>query len=88
MRNIAFRASSEDEAAELHSAIQRNIRADPDRPRNLLVIVNPYGGAREAMQLWTKKVEPVFSLAGVKAVVQVTERQVRGKRGRGKAVRS
>ena len=40
------------------------IRTETQRPTNLLVIINPFGGARKARKIWRKKAEPVFLLAG------------------------
>ena len=40
------------------------IRTESQRPTNLLVILNPFGGARRARKIWRKKAQPVFSLAG------------------------
>ena len=41
------------------------IRTETQRPTNLLVIINPFGGARKACKIWRKKAQPVFLLAGV-----------------------
>ena len=46
------------------------IGLEMDRPRRLLVIINPYGGAKQAMDTWEKIVEPIFQNAG--AVVPST----------------
>ena len=40
------------------------IRTETQRPTNLLVIINPFGGAGKARNIWRKKAEPVFLLAG------------------------
>lgn len=40
------------------------MRAQPHRPRRLLVIVNPYGGRRRAKSLWQTMVAPMMSKAG------------------------
>ncbi|XP_043229781.1 ceramide kinase-like isoform X1 [Amphibalanus amphitrite] len=43
------------------------------RPRRLLVIINPTCGSRKAPNIYTKKVQPIFTLAGVQTeVVQTT----------------
>ena len=44
--------------------LQAALQALPDRPRRLLVIVNPFGGAKEAMRTWEHSVAPVFAHAG------------------------
>ncbi len=38
-----------------------------DRPRNMLVLINPFGGARKALQVWQNVAEPVFQLTGAQA---------------------
>ena len=40
------------------------LRTESQRPTNLLVIINPFGGARKAHKIWRKKAQPVFLLAG------------------------
>ena len=40
------------------------LRTESQRPTNLLVILNPYGGACKARKIWRKKAQPVFLLAG------------------------
>jgi ceramide kinase len=44
------------------------------RPRTLLVLLNPYGGARKARSVWRDIALPVFELAGIKCVTVETER--------------
>lgn len=41
-------------------------KAFVNRPRNLLVIVNPWGGAKRAVPIWRIIALPVFQLAGTK----------------------
>jgi hypothetical protein len=45
-------------------AVNAAVAAQPRRPRRLLVIVNPYGGARQARALYQSVVRPVFAKAG------------------------
>lgn len=35
------------------------------RPRKLLLFVNPYGGKKNALQLYEKYAKPIFQLANV-----------------------
>lgn len=46
------------------------------RPRNLLVVVNPYSGCRRAKQVWDAAVLPVFDKARIKYNVVETAGQV------------
>lgn len=43
------------------------------RPRNVLVLINPFGGKRQSQQLYDNIVAPVFEKAGIKAVVHRTK---------------
>ncbi|KAG2498764.1 hypothetical protein HYH03_003503 [Edaphochlamys debaryana] len=46
-------------------------------PRNLLVLVNPFSGARRARSVWERDVEPVFQKARIKSnVVDTTKQEV------------
>ncbi|XP_076441526.1 ceramide kinase-like protein [Babylonia areolata] len=44
------------------------------KPQKLLIIINPIGGKGTARQMFAKRVQPLFALAGVELVVKVTER--------------
>lgn len=68
-----------EEAREWHAAIAKALRVgcQPHRPKALLLVINPYGGARRADAVWRDVVEPILTLAGVKAVVHRTDRPVR-----------
>ena len=47
---------------------ERRLRAAlqqlPDRPRRLLVVINPYGGSQSARAVWDHTVHPIFDHAG------------------------
>ncbi|XP_023206050.1 ceramide kinase isoform X2 [Xiphophorus maculatus] len=45
-----------------------------NRPKNLLVYINPYGGKRRGERIYEQKVAPVFRRAGILTDVIVTER--------------
>lgn len=40
------------------------LRHAPQRPGALLVLVNPFGGARRARRTWRRTAEPIFEAAG------------------------
>ena len=40
------------------------IKLEMDRPRKLLIVINPFGGAKQAFKTWEEVVEPVFKTAG------------------------
>ncbi|XP_058809040.1 ceramide kinase isoform X2 [Phymastichus coffea] len=54
--------------------INNYLAALPQRPRKILLFVNPYGGKRKGLRIWEKRVAPLMQLAGVEAKVVVTER--------------
>ncbi|XP_030576327.1 ceramide kinase [Archocentrus centrarchus] len=45
-----------------------------NRPKSLLVYINPYGGKRHGKRIYEQKVAPMFRLAGISTSVIVTER--------------
>ncbi|XP_066997111.2 ceramide kinase [Anabrus simplex] len=52
----------------------RNYLNSLDRPKRLLLFVNPYGGKRKGIKIYEKHVKPLFSIAGMDANVMVTQR--------------
>jgi hypothetical protein len=45
--------------------IDAALRMQPQRPSMLLVVVNPFGGARRARRVWHRVAHPIFNSAGV-----------------------
>uniref|UniRef100_A0AAX7SKM3 DAGKc domain-containing protein n=1 Tax=Astatotilapia calliptera TaxID=8154 RepID=A0AAX7SKM3_ASTCA len=45
-----------------------------NRPKSLLVYINPFGGKRRGKRIYEQKVAPIFRLAGIATTVIVTER--------------
>ena len=45
----------------------------PQRPRRLLVFVNPFAGARRGKKIWDTVVRPVFDKAGIKCTAVETQ---------------
>uniref|UniRef100_A0AAY4D9X2 DAGKc domain-containing protein n=1 Tax=Denticeps clupeoides TaxID=299321 RepID=A0AAY4D9X2_9TELE len=54
--------------------IQEQLSLLTNRPKRLLVYVNPFGGKQRGRQIYEQKVAPVFSRAAISADVIVTER--------------
>jgi len=52
----------------------RNILTGFNRPKKLLIFINPVGGRKQASKIFQEKVNPLFLLAGIKQDVIVTER--------------
>ncbi|XP_064473230.1 ceramide kinase-like [Ornithodoros turicata] len=50
------------------TVLQRLI-AQLDRPRRLIVFVNPFGGRKKAPSIYLRKVAPIFKLAGISTEV-------------------
>ncbi|KAK6177295.1 hypothetical protein SNE40_015422 [Patella caerulea] len=48
---------------------------DQERPKRLLVFINPIGGKKRANKIYSEKVAPVFDIAGIYTEVIVTKRQ-------------
>ena len=46
-----------------------------NRPKRLLLFVNPYGGKRKGLKIYEKHVKPLFLVAGIEANVIITQRQ-------------
>ncbi|MCO5573970.1 hypothetical protein L7F22_027748 [Adiantum nelumboides] len=48
---------------------------EAERPKRLLVILNPFGGKKRAKELFQQHVEPLLSAAGVACTLQETQYQ-------------
>jgi ceramide kinase len=46
-----------------------------NRPKRLLLFVNPYGGKRKGLKIYEKQVKPLFVVAGIETNVIITQRQ-------------
>lgn len=51
-------------AADWAAVLRASMRKLTDRPRSLLVFLNPFGGARQAQAVWDKVACPIMLLAG------------------------
>ncbi|GAB4813613.1 hypothetical protein N2152v2_000659 [Parachlorella kessleri] len=63
-RQIVLETTSEELVLQWSQTINAAVAQQPRRPRHLLVIVNPYGGAKQARALYQSVVQPVFGKAG------------------------
>ena len=52
--------------------IRRRMGSNPQRPKSLLVLINPYGGSRKAAAVYEREVKPVFEKAGIRTTVRTT----------------
>ena len=68
---VVLQHSSLHAAAQWCSFLQRVMRVDMGRPRNLLVFVNPFGGKGRAKMIWEEKISNIFKISGIKSKVYI-----------------
>ena len=56
---------SADVVEEWAMRVNSAVRQSSHRPRDLLVLLNPFGGTRKAKEVWRDIAMPVFNLAGM-----------------------
>ncbi|XP_061770458.1 ceramide kinase isoform X1 [Nerophis ophidion] len=71
---MAFHCSDQDLCERWIQAINDQLSLQTDRPKSLLVYVNPFGGKRQGKCIYDQKVAPLFSRACISTDVIVTER--------------
>ncbi|XP_029902075.1 ceramide kinase isoform X2 [Myripristis murdjan] len=72
--DITFHCSSQALSQQWIQAINEQLSLLSDRPKSLLVYINPYGGKRRGKRIYEQKVAPLFHRASILADVIVTER--------------
>lgn len=73
---VVFESTSQEVVRGWERAINTRLQAMQERPRSLLVVINPYGGARAARKVWDRVSRAVFQQAGVRCKVVETQRQM------------
>ncbi|XP_014212641.1 ceramide kinase [Copidosoma floridanum] len=71
-------AMSHDDPRQIASWVKtiRNCLASfKNRPKKILLFVNPYGGKKKGLEIWEKQVQPLMTIAGIESKVVITERQ-------------
>nr|CAD7260302.1 unnamed protein product [Timema shepardi] len=53
--------------------IHNYINSFTKRPKRIMVFVNPYGGKKKGLQIYEKRVMPLFELAGVHTTITITQ---------------
>nr|CAD7393262.1 unnamed protein product [Timema cristinae] len=53
--------------------IHNYINSFTKRPKRIMVFVNPYGGKKKGLQIYEKRVKPLFELAGVHTTITITQ---------------
>ncbi|KAF7668282.1 hypothetical protein LDENG_00021570 [Lucifuga dentata] len=71
--DIIFHCSSQDLRQQWIQAINEQLSLLTNRPKSLLVYINPYGGKRRGKQIYEQKVAPLFRCTSISADVIVTE---------------
>eukprot|EP00298_Acanthocystis_sp_HF-20_P014567 c20821_g1_i2.p1 GENE.c20821_g1_i2~~c20821_g1_i2.p1 ORF type:complete len:457 (+),score=161.56 c20821_g1_i2:37-1371(+) len=73
LKKLNFEFESAQSAENWSQSIKSAIPFRSQRPKNLLVFINPYGGKRRAVKIWNG-VEPIFKVAGIEVEVILTQR--------------
>ncbi|XP_016147285.1 ceramide kinase-like [Sinocyclocheilus grahami] len=72
--NVTFHCSEHSMCLLWVQTIREQLALLTNRPKNLLVYINPYGGKQRGKQIYDHKVAPIFSRASISTDVIVTER--------------
>nr|UVW99766.1 ceramide kinase [Sogatella furcifera] len=56
------------------TVIKTFLKGFTQRPKNLLIFVNPFGGKKRGLKIYEKKVKPLLDLAGIKVDLRITQR--------------
>ena len=72
-RVITVSSPDREPVEQCMAEIQRHIRGLTERPKSLLVLINPYGGAKKAALVYEREVRPVFDKAGIKVLLRTTQ---------------
>ncbi|XP_026217381.1 ceramide kinase [Anabas testudineus] len=71
--DITFHCASQGVCDQWIEAINEQLSLLTNRPKSLLVYINPYGGKRRGKRIYEQKVAPLFRRACISADVIVTE---------------
>lgn len=72
-RSIILSTPAEGVPHHWTAAINAAAAAQIHRPRHLLVLINPFGGKKQGVDVYNKHVAPVFDHAGIKSTVRRTQ---------------
>ncbi|XP_076082885.1 ceramide kinase 1-like isoform X2 [Mytilus galloprovincialis] len=65
MKTLQISAGSSD-IKQMQSEIKRNLSAVKERPKSVVIFLNPIGGSGNSESIFTKEVEPILKLASIK----------------------
>lgn len=71
---VTFRSANQGLCEQWITVINEQLSLLTNRPKSLLVYINPYGGKRRGKRIYEQKVAPLFRRACISADVIVTER--------------
>ncbi|GAA6233322.1 ceramide kinase-like [Lates japonicus] len=72
--DVTFHCANQALCEQWIQVINEQLSLLTNRPKSLLVYINPYGGKRHGKRIYEQKVAPLFRCAGISADVIVTER--------------
>ncbi|XP_074481751.1 ceramide kinase isoform X1 [Sebastes fasciatus] len=72
--DVTFHSANEGLCEQWIQVINEQLSLLTNRPKSLLVYINPYGGKRRGKRIYEQKVAPLFRRACISADVIVTER--------------
>ncbi|KAH9290297.1 hypothetical protein KI387_034414 [Taxus chinensis] len=72
LKELSFRPKSEESLSNWCLCIQRCLDA-LERPKRLLVLLNPFGGNKCARQIFQEEVKPLLDVAGVSFTLEETQ---------------
>ncbi|KAJ8983894.1 hypothetical protein NQ317_000930 [Molorchus minor] len=74
-KNLTLKHCDPLQVASWVKALQNHLQSFIKRPKHLLLFVNPFGGRRNALQIYEKYGKHLFSIAGVEVTVNISQRK-------------
>ncbi|CAG0882190.1 unnamed protein product [Darwinula stevensoni] len=63
--HVTFRSTDQALVSVFYHAIRQAIAAEENRPKNLLIFINPYGGKKQAKKIFEKHFSPLLHISGI-----------------------
>lgn len=74
-KQISLKHADELQVTAWVKTLQNILRTFRKRPKHLLLFINPFGGKKNAMQIYEKYGKTLFQIAGVEVTVNVSQRK-------------
>ncbi|CAH1955619.1 unnamed protein product [Acanthoscelides obtectus] len=74
-KSLKLKHSDPLQVASWVKTLQNHLKCFKKRPKHLLLFVNPFGGKRNAMQIYEKYGKDLFRIAGVDVTLNVSQRK-------------